>query len=559
MELRPYQTAAVQAVYDHLRRRDDNPVVVAPTGSGKSILIAQVVKDAVLRWNGRVLVLTHVRELIEQNADKLRRLCPELRIGIYSAGLNRRDTDASVIVAGIQSVYRRAAELAGFDLILVDEAHLIPASGEGMYREFLGEARAVNPSLRVVGLTATPFRLDCGSICRPDHFLNAICYEIGIKQLIADGFLSPLVSQGGRVKVDTSGLRVRAGEFVADDVEALMDADDIVEAACAEIVELTQDRQAVLIFTAGIRHGIHVQRVLQDKHDVECGFVSGETPATERDEVLARFRRDAAPGLFERKPLKYLANCNLLTTGFDAPIVDCVVLLRPTASPVLYCQAVGRGFRLHPGKRDCLVLDYGGNVLRHGPVDQVRVAEKSSGNGESPAKECPKCRLLIAAGYRVCPRCGHEFPAPERERHEPKASHAGVLSGQVSQVEFDVRDVAYSVHQKRGAPDDAPRTFRVDYRLGLDYWASEWICFEHTGWARRKAEQWWKRRSPDPVPDTAERAVELAEAGALALTEQVTVRSVAGEKFEQIVGYKLGPLPEPSPAHQEPDFEEVPF
>jgi DNA repair protein RadD len=204
-------------------------------------------------------------------------------------------------------------------------------------------------------------------------------------------------------------------------------------------------------------------------------------------------------------------------------------------------------------------LDFGGNVVRHGPVDAIRIQERPGGNGVAPAKECPECQAVIAAGYAICPDCGHEFPPPARQKHEPRASEAGILSGQVTDTEYEVRDVAYSVHQKRDAPDDAPRSMRVDYRLGLAHWQSEFVCFEHTGYARRKAVAWWKRRSPDPVPNTAERAVELAEAGALAPTEAITVRSIAGEKYDRIVGYRLGPVPEP--VFREPSFadEEVPF
>jgi len=300
---------------------------------------------------------------------------------------------------------------------------------------------------------------------------------------------------------------------------------------------------------------------------VECGFVCGETPPAERDELLARFRNQEWVrqlqidfGQSAARPLKYLCNVNVLTTGFDAPNIDCVAMLRPTMSPGLYYQMVGRGFRLHPGKENCLVLDYGGNVLRHGPVDQVRIDDKpTGGNGEAPAKECPECNALIATGYAVCPDCGYEFPPPERNKHDAKASGEGILSGQVTNTEFEVRDVTYSVHHKRDAPPDAPRTMRVDYRLGLDHWQSEWVCFEHSGYARRKAEQWWRQRSPDPVPDTAEQAVELAEAGALAHPEAITVRSVVGEKFDRIVGYKLGPIPEPVGVGQDIDLDDVPF
>jgi len=200
-------------------------------------------------------------------------------------------------------------------------------------------------------------------------------------------------------------------------------------------------------------------------------------------------------------------------------------------------------------------------VLRHGPVDQVGLRPSSRAPaGQAPAKECPECHALIATGYARCPDCGYEFPPPDRKQHEAQASNAGILSGQVTDTEFEVRDVTYSVHSKRDASDDAPKTMRVDYRLGLSYWASEFICFEHTGWARRNAERWWKARSPDPIPETAEHAVDIANAGGVAQVDSVTVRSVAGEKFDRIIGYKLRPLPEPVPAgdavHQ---IDDIPF
>jgi len=561
-QLRPYQQAAVDAVYEHLRTRDDNPAVVLPTAGGKSWVIAQLVKDAVLRWNGRVLVLAHVKELLEQNAEKICRLCPEVPIGIYSAGLNRRETDKPVIVAGIQSVYRRACELDAFDLAIVDEAHLIPPDGEGMYRTFLAEAKVVNPHLRVVGLTATPFRLASGPICTPDGILNHICYEVGVRELIRDGYLCPLVTKAGINKADFERLHVRGGEFVADEVEALMDADNLVIAACSEIVAHTHNRQSVLVFTSGVKHGKHVARVLAEMSGQEVGFLDGQTPAAERAELIARFRREAITGLLPQAPLKYLVNVNVLTTGFDAPNIDCVAILRPTMSPGLWYQMVGRGFRLHPGKQNCLVLDFGGNALRHGPVDQLKMPEAPGrGSGEAPAKECPECHAVIVAGYATCPECGYVFPPPERQRHDAKASEAGILSGQVTDTEYEVHDVTYRVHTKRGAPPDAPKTMRVDYRLGLDHWQSEFICFEHTGYARQKAVAWWRQRSPDPVPDTAQRAVEIAEGGGLAHTEKITVRSIVGEKYDRIVRYKLGPMPEPIPAGEFAPYDpdEIPF
>jgi DNA repair protein RadD len=426
----------------------------------------------------------------------------------------------------------------------VDEAHLIPPEGDGMYRQFLADAKGINPHLRVVGLTATPYRLKSGLICSPDHFLNAICYEVGVRELIVQGYLCPLVTKAGRARADTSGLHVRGGEYVAVEVEDLMDQDALVRAACAEIVEYTRERNACLIFASGVKHGEHIVSVLKAKHDIDCGFVTGETPVEERDATLARFKAGK---------LKYLCNVNVLTTGFDAPNIDCVALLRPTLSPGLYYQMVGRGFRLHPGKQNCLVLDFGGNVLRHGPVDQVRVKEVGGqGSGQAPAKECPQCQSVIAAGYARCPECGYEFPPPERGKHDAKASSAGILSGQVATTRYAVRDVSYSVYRKRGAPEDARRSMRVDYKVGWHEYKSEWVCFEHTGYARQKAVAWWRHRSHEPVPETAEEAVTLAQNGRLAPTREITVRSVAGEDFDRIIGYELGDIP------PQPDSKDLP-
>jgi len=536
IQLRPYQVDAVDAVYRHLRERDDNPVVVIPTGGGKTPVMATICRDVVSQWNGRVLVLAHVRELLEQTVDKLHIMAPDLwrQIGVYSAGLKSRDTDHPIIVAGIQSVYKRAAELDAFSLILVDEAHLIPPEGDGMFRQFLADAKVVNPNVRTIGLTATPFRMTTGSICAPENFLNAVCYEIGVKELIVQGHLCRLRSKAGRAKADTSGLHIRGGEFIADEVERLMDDQDLVRSACAELVEQTADRHSVLVFASGIQHGLHIQQALQDGHGQECGFICGDTPDAKREELIELFRSG---------DLKFLCNVNVLTTGFDATNVDCVALLRPTNSPGLFYQCCGRGFRTDPGKADCLVLDFGGNVMRHGPVDQVKPRDASGRGGEAPAKECPECHAVIAAGYGRCPDCGFMFPERERSNHDAEATTAGVLSGEVTTTEYSVLGISYSVHIKRDAPADSPRTMRVEYQIGLNRWQSEWICFEHTGYARNKAEGWWRQRSNEPVPATAEDAVDVCEAGGICETHAITVRTVAGEKYDRIAKHELGPKP----------------
>lgn len=550
MNLRPYQAEAVAAVYEHLRTRDDHPCVVIPTAGGKTPVMAAICRDAVQRWGGRVLILAHVKELLEQAAGKLHAMEPDLwhQIGVYSAGLKSRDTEHPIIVAGIQSVYRRAAELDRFDLILIDEAHMLPPDGEGMYRTFLAEARKVNPGVRLVGLTATPYRMSTGRICGPDNLLNHVCYEVGVRELMVQGYLCPLKTKAGRRKAETGGLHIRGGEFVAGEVERLMDDEALVRAACDEIAEHARERRAVLIFAAGVGHAQHVQRILGEMGQA-CGLVSGETPAQERGETLQRFKEGG---------LRYLVNVNVLTTGFDAPNIDCVALLRPTNSPGLMYQMVGRGFRLHPGKSDCLVLDFGGNILRHGPVDALEVRERAGGTGEAPAKECPQCQAVIHAAYAVCPECGFAFPPPKRGRHEGEASTASVLTGEVTESVYRVEGVSYSVHIKRDAPEGHPLTLRVDYRVGFNRYRSEWVCFEHEGYARGKAVAWWRARSREAVPETCEEAARICEAGGVAEPTAITVRSVSGEKYERIVGHELGVIPPKLDGSDETDDGNLP-
>lgn len=552
MQLRPYQQTALDAVYEHLRSKETNPCVVLPTGTGKSLVLAQIAKDSVEKWNGRVLILAHVKELLEQNADKIRKLCPELKIGIYSAGLRSRDTTEQVIVAGIQSVYNKACELDAFDLVIVDEAHLISSEGDGMYRTFLADMKVINPHVRVIGLTATPFRLKGGLICKPENILNEICYEAGLKEMIQQGYLSPLISRAGRTEANLANLHIRGGEFISDEVAAAMDNDALVTSACREIVELTRDRKSVLIFTASVDHCKHVAEKIQAFSGKECAIVTGDTSPAERAEIIARFKGEFIPAdLFgtPKPPLKFLANVNVLTTGFDAPNTDCVVMLRPTNSPGLLIQCAGRGTRLSPetGKTNCLFLDYGGNILRHGPLDMIKVKEPGSGKGgDAPAKKCPQCLALIHAGYTACPECGYVFPPKEsNDKMTQTASSAGVISGQVDYTDYEVLDVYYCVHEKRGADPDAPKTMRVDYQVGFNEFKSEWVCPEHTGYARGKFEKWWHERAAlgCPMPRSAREAVSLANEGLLAAPESITVKTIAGERFERITGWRLKERP----------------
>ncbi len=558
MQLRYYQSAAIEATYEFLRSNTGDPLVVIPTGGGKTPVIATITSDAVNRWGGRVLILAHVKELLQQSADKLKAVDSKLDVGVYSAGLKRRDTDHPVIVAGIQSVYQRACELGRFDLILVDEAHLIPPEGDGMYRTFLEEARKVNPDVRLIGLTATPYRLSSGLIYGQGEIFSDVAYEIGVRELIVKGFLSPLKSKRG-LECDTSGLHVRAGEFIESEVQDLA-MSNVGPAVEELLVHTATSRRSVLVFAAGVKHAIEVaNRINAAGFEVE--IVTGDTSDDKRAEILERFkgakicsecrqpqpcRRLGHVDIEPLPPLQYLVNVNVLTTGFDAPNVDCVALMRATASQGLLYQMVGRGFRLHPDKSDCLVLDFGGNIERHGPVDQLtgKPASAKREKAEAPGKTCPQCKAIIAAGYAKCPECDHEFEARQREKHEATASDASPVSdpAEVREEWYDVCGIAYAVHTKKGADESAPKTMRVDYDCGLRWAFSEWVCIEHAGFARSKAERWWHEMCPsEPFPASAAEAVLCAESGNLKLVRRIKVRHAG--RFPEIGEWDLDDPP----------------
>ena len=416
MELRPYQIQAKHAAYKYLAQHPGQcPLVVMPTGSGKTPLISSICMDAA-RKGRRALVLAHRKEVLVQTADKLRTMAPELPFGVYSAGLKRREADAGVLLAQIQSVHQRATELGVFNIVIVDEAHLIQPRDDGMYRRLLTGLWEINPSLRLAGLTATPYRTTTGSICGPEGIFDEIAYEAGVQDLTDQGYLSPLTTRVAVHEADTTNLHVRAGEFIAAESEALMGAAAIVQTACKEIVAATRDRKSVLVFSVGVKHGQHVRDTIRQL-GCRCEFVCGTTPDAERDRLLNDFKAGS---------LQFLVNCDLLTVGFDHPGVDCVAVLRPTMSAGLWAQMVGRGLRRCEGKTDCLVLDFGGNGLRHGPITAIRVPEgRRGGKGsgaEAPGKMCPGCRAIVAAGCTACPDCGHEFPVRKRTMHSAYAN-----------------------------------------------------------------------------------------------------------------------------------------
>ena len=498
LSLRPYQRSAVDALYSYFAEHTGNPLVVMPTGTGKSVVIAGFIREAIESYRDtRVLVLTHVKELIQQNFQALLRAWPDAPAGIYSAGLSRRDIHAQILFAGIQSIHRHAYKVQRCDLVLIDEAHLLGRGDSGMYRSFLAQLNEINAGLlKVVGFTATPYRLDSGMLHEgKDRLFTDIAYEVPVLDMIQQGYLSPVIPKQTDTQLDVAGVGSRGGEFIARDLEAAVDRDEVTQAAVAEIVRHGEGRGSWLVFCSGVAHARHVAEAILE-HGISCETVTGDTPGPERDRILAAFKAGR---------LRCVTNANVLTTGFDAPGVDLIALLRPTKSVGLYVQMVGRGTRLAEGKEDCLVLDFAGNTARHGPIDTVDGRRKQKGEeaGEAPIKVCPDCQTINHASARYCRKCNYAFPPPE-VKVSAKAASDALLSTQIQASWCDVSGITYARHEKPGKP----ASLRVTYECGLAR-HSEWVCFEHTGYPREKAASWWRRRAPHlPPPFTVDEALQ---------------------------------------------------
>jgi DNA repair protein RadD len=476
--LRKYQSYAIELLYQWFRDNPSgNPILELPTGSGKSWIVAQLCRDALDNWpETRVLMLTHQKELIEQNAEKLRLVWPDAPMGIYSAGLKQRDIDA-ITFAGIQSVRDRADDLGHIDLVVIDECHLINNARQGGYRKLLGALAEINPALRVIGLTATPYRLGQGYLTEgKDALFDDILRPTTIEGLVHDGFLAPLRSKATELKLDVTGVKKTAGEYNAKELEARVNTDLNNYEAVREILKIADatGRKSVIVFCAGVEHAHSVADMFNELGQ-RVGTIVGTTPPETRARIIELFRSGE---------LRFVTNANVLTTGFDAPGVDIVALLRPTMSPTLYVQMVGRGMRVAEGKEDCLVLDFAGNVANHGPITAVEPNRK--GGGGKPTKTCPECDEIMGAASKTCPHCGYEYPEKEREEKDPNWALGDEDIMGAGRKQRKLRGWMWRRHISKASGKEMVKVSYYGENLS-DQAVTEYLPVLHDGYARDKA------------------------------------------------------------------------
>lgn len=389
-QLRSYQSDAVTATLKHFRKTNESAVIVLPTGSGKSLVIAELARLA----NGKILVLTHVKELVEQNHQKYESY--GLEAGIYSAGLKQKNTNLQITFASIQSAARNLTDFSEkYTLIIIDECHRVNIDkknedSSNQYQQVINQVRASNPDVKLLGLTATPYRLGMGWIYRkhyrgiirseePRPFEQCI-YELPLRYLIKQQYLTePKLVDATIEHYDFSSLQENSsGEYRQSDINQLLDKNHrVTQGIIEQVIELAQQRIGVMIFAATVEHA---EEILSYLPSSESALVIGATENKVRDQLIQQFKQ---------QKIKFLVNVSVLTTGFDAPHVDMIAILRPTQSVSLYQQIIGRGLRLSPDKKDCLVIDYTGNDF---DLYQPEVGEKKPNSQSQPVQVmCPSC------------------------------------------------------------------------------------------------------------------------------------------------------------------------
>jgi len=531
MKLRNYQRHAVASLFTYFQENPiGNPLIVCPTASGKSVIQADFIKQAFEYPNQRWLLLSHVMELIDQNHQRLIGYWPQAPAGVYCAKLKKKQTDQPITVASIQSIHNKAALFGYVDGVIVDEAHLINQENEGMYRRFFEALQAYNPNLKVIGLTATPYRLKTGMLHEgKNRLFHDIAFSISVNMLLRDGYICPLKSKQSKNTVDMAGIKTIAGEFSLPEMAKRMDTDDITGTVLDEVMQLGEDRQSWLFFCAGVDHAYHIRDELRNR-GINAETVEGNLHPDERNRILEEFKSGK---------IRAITNFGVLTTGFDCPRLDLLVVLRATKSASLWVQICGRGMRLFGatyeesisnGKRDCLVLDYGGNVMRFGPINMMDIknddrqfGKASPGIGKAPFKICPQCREVQNAHYATCADCGYEFPK-KAYTHAITAASGEIIAmdeHDPSVIDYTVDKTKYSKHvNKEGLP-----SLRIDFTCGLQTF-TDWLSLEHPQTFRKAMIKWCSmakdkyKDAPRTVDEALLRLDDLQSPGKISVTKE---------------------------------------
>lgn len=532
IKLREYQSKAVSDLWSwFINHPEGHPILELPTGSGKSVILAEICRQALTNWPGsRILMTVKSKELCEQNLEKLLHIWPSAPAGVHSASVGRKDIGNDILYTTIGSIYKKAHILGRVDLILIDECHLVDTKGAGMYRQLIRELQVYCPHVRVIGVTATPFKGDgVWLTAGDDPLFTGIASKIKMRELLDLGFLSPLVSAGIVQNCTTSdGIAIVNGDYNIKQLAERLDKEDLIDASCREMVKLGSGRNKWISFCVTIDHAKHVCNKLNEL-GVSTNMVTGDTSSRDREQIISDYKIGR---------YRCLTTVLALGTGFDVPDIDFIALMRNTKSLVLYLQLMGRGLRIAPGKVDCMVADFTDTCSNLGPIDLIQGrGPKRKMAGDRPVKLCESCGSINAVSARICIDCGAPFDIQSSDPHGVKASDAAIMSGQKVITRYTVDRVTYAKHQKPGKPP----SLRAEYWNGLRVVAKEWVAIESDSqYGRGRAVNWWMLREPKPmefVPRTVDQCIEWIDGGYTMRKPSAIMVSESG-KYPEILSYE---------------------
>lgn len=437
ISLRKYQEQCLQKIWAEMFISSDQ-LNKLPTGAGKTIIFVELVRRAMEKFPElRAGILVNKIKLAEQTREKLEYLIESERIGVFCGSLGEYQDKNSVTVASIQSIGRHTPF---FHLLIIDEAH--NAENSATYQNFINRVKGFNPRIKIVRFTATPFTSESGYLYGEDKEIKKLTFDISLNEMIKLGFLVPPVFKSSKVSFDTSKLRTRRGEYVLKDLEKLTSDERKVRSQVEDALPRLNGRKKIIWAATCIEHAMILKNAIE--HFEECSVVHSEMSMKDRVRHLDNF---------EKGNVRHLISIMIVSEGYDFPPIDGVVIMRPTRSPVLYVQLVGRGLRISPGKEDCLVLDYGNVVEYMGhPNDPfVDDGKNKSKKNEKKAIICPGCETINFLPVKACRSCGYEFFQAEKDEIDRTKN----LTRQAAEVnlnskgrpEFEVPVLAWTVNE----------------------------------------------------------------------------------------------------------------
>jgi len=502
MQLRDYQHLIVNTVLDYYcNGGKENGIIAAPTATGKTLILAELIKRLLKNWSYiRMLKCVDSEVILKQNAEKMWKVWNNCPLGIYHAGLKRRELTLPVTFCGIHSVYKKASLFGRIDVLFIDEAHMVNDTSTTMYQLFIHDLKKVNPNLIVIGLSATPYRLGQGLLIEGSLFskmLIDVTSPEWISWFIASGYLAPLVGRRPSMQLDLTGVRTLAGEFNTSDLEIAIDKEAVTREAIVDAIQVMYNRKSIIVFGTGNKHVEHISEMLN---------YLGETSVFVHSSLPKKIR-DCNIDIFVNGKCRWMVNQNILLKGFDHPPIDGIVDLAPTQSVSRHIQKLGRGTRMFPGKFSCQYADYAGNRVRNGPFDNPRVPTKKDGEGGGgcmPEKVCDNCGEYHHISATECKVCGTPFHI--NHKLEESAADQDILDSSAPHVEtFDVKEVYYQRYVPRGK-DYA--TLKITYVCEDHNKFVEFISIENTNpRVKYVVSQQWLRRANEPVPTSVEEAL----------------------------------------------------